>query len=430
MLQPILLLIILIFLNAVFASAEIAVISINEAKLRKMSADGDIRARKLTCLTEQPARFLATIQVAITLAGLLQSAFAAENFATPLVSALVNVGVKIPESILKTVAIIVITLVLSYFNLVFGELVPKRLGMKKAESIALGLSRMLYSVSKICAPIVWLLTASTNGVLRLFGINPDEEDEQVTEEAIRLMLYESNEQGHIQPEENEIIQNVFEFNDISVDEICTHRRDVILLYMKDDVKQWHETICKSRHTYYPICGKNRDEIIAVLDTKGYLRLENKSKDTIIKEATGRPMYILEHMKANVVFREMKNKRKYFAIVLDEYGGMSGIITLHDLMEALVGDLSDEEETEEIIQIQKIEDGKWKIHGTASLREVSQELGYELEMEECDTFSGYISNIISRVPNDGEKFTCKKDILTIEVEEVKNHVIGMTTVYVK
>ena len=427
MLQPIVLLIILIFLNAVFASAEIAVISMNEVKLHKLASEGDTRAVRLERLTEQPARFLATIQVAITLAGLLQSAFAAENFADPLVESLAAAGVPIAPSVLKTISIVVITLILAFFNLVFGELVPKRLAMKKAESMALGMSRMLYSVSKIFAPLVWLLTASTNLVLRLLGIDPNEEDGQVTEEEIRLMLSEGNEQGNIQQEETEIICNVFQFNDITAGEICTHRRDVVLLYIDEAPEEWHETVCSCRHSCYPVCGLNTDEIIGVLDAKDYFRLEDRGRDNILANACNQPYFIPESMKANVLFREMKRTRNYFAVVLDEYGGMEGIITLHDLMEALVGDLSDEESGEEIAEIRRPEEGVWEIRGTAPLRMVSEALGCELDDGECDTWSGFVSGLAGRVPEDGETFTCRKDVFSIEVKEVRNHVIGKTLV---
>lgn len=430
MIQPVILLIVLIFLNATFASAEIAVISMNEAKLRKMAGDGDRRARKLTSLTEQPARFLATIQVAITLAGLLQSAFAAENFAGPLVRMLVNAGVTVPENILKTASIVVITLILAYFNLVFGELVPKRIAMKKAESLALGMSRMLYTVSKVFAPLVWLLTASTNGILRLLGMNPDEEDEVVTEEEILMMLMEGNEQGTIHEEENEIIQNVFEFDDISVEEICTHRREVTALSMEDSDQEWEETIHGSRHTYYPVYGKNLDDIIGVLDTKDYFRCNDKSRANIVENAMDEPFLVPETVKANVLFRKMKESRIYFSIVLDEYGGLSGIVTLHDLMESLVGELNEKEEPwrpEDIVQTGERE---WNIQGCALLDDVADALRISLPVETYDTFSGFVCGVIGRVPNDGEHFTCDTGEMTIEVQQVENHMIGAAAVILK
>ena len=232
--EPLILQVILIALNATFASAEIAVISMNETKLKKMASDGDKRAKRLAALTEQPAKFLATIQVAITLAGMLSSAFAAESFADPLVGMLVAAGVGIPENVLKSVTLLVITLILAYFNLVFGELVPKRIAMKKSESLALGLSGLLRAVSRVFAPLVWLLTASTNTILRLMGIDPNDNEEEVSEEEIRMMLEAGNEKGTIDEEEVEMIQNVFAFDDTSVEEVCTHRVDVVTLDLDDD----------------------------------------------------------------------------------------------------------------------------------------------------------------------------------------------------
>lgn len=430
MIQPIILLIILIFLNATFASAEIAVISMNEAKLRKMASDGDKRAVRLSSLTEQPARFLATIQVAITLAGLLQSAFAAENFADPLVGALKGIGVTIPENVLKSAAIIVITLVLAYFNLVFGELVPKRLAMKKAESMALGMAGLLYTVAKVFKPLVWLLTVSTNGILRLMGLNPDEEDEKVTEEEIRMLLMEGNEQGTIHEEENEIIQNVFEFDDISVEEICTHRREVVALYMDDTEEEWEKIIHDNRHTHYPICGKDLDDVIAVLDTRDYFRMEDRSRDALLAKAADQAFFVPETMKANILFRKMKENRTYFAVILDEYGGLCGIATLHDLMESLVGDLSDPEEPWKPEDIEIIGEKEWRIQGVTLLDDVSDTLKLQLPVDTYDTFGGFVCGIINRIPDDGETFSCETEDLLIQVHNVRNHMIGETTVKLK
>lgn len=247
--QAIVLLIILIFLNAVFASAEIAVLSMSETKLKKLVGEGDRRALKLNNLIEQPARFLATIQVAITLAGFLQSAFAADTFADPLVTVLLEAGVPVPANVLRSAAIVLITIILSYFTLVFGELVPKRLAMKKTEQMALGMAGLLYFVAKVFAPLVWLLTVSTNLVLRLMGISPEEEEDQVTEEEIRMLLMEGSEQGNIQLEETQMIRNVFEFDDIPVDEICTHRREAVMLYLEDTPEEWEEVIRNHRYTH-------------------------------------------------------------------------------------------------------------------------------------------------------------------------------------
>ena len=276
-LGPIVLQVVLIGLNAVFASAELAVISMNDAKLQKLAKDGDMRAKRLVSLTEQPAKFLATIQVAITLAGLLGSAFAAENFAGALAEAVQKTGVGISESVLKSAAVFLITLVLAYFNLVFGELVPKRVAMKKTESMALGMSGVLTAVSKIFSPLVALLTVSTNGILKLMGIDPEDEEEVVSEEEIYMMLEVGNEKGTIDREETEWIRNVFAFDDTALDEICTHRVDVTALALEERMEEWNETILNSRYTCYPIYNEDMDDIMGVLHTKDYFRLQDRSR---------------------------------------------------------------------------------------------------------------------------------------------------------
>ncbi len=428
MIGKIILLIVLIFLNAVFASAEIAVISMNDAKLRQLTSEGNKRAITLSKLVEQPSRFLATIQVAITLAGLLSSAFAADSFSQPIVKWLINSGVNIGEKTLSTITLVVITLILAYFNLVFGELVPKRIAMKRAESMALGMAKTLYGVSIVFRPIVFILTVSTNLVLRIFGINPNENDEKVTEEEIRMLLSQGREQGTINDYENEIIQNVFEFNDTTIEQICTHRIDVDSLDADGSIDEWNKIIFETRHTYYPVFRDNNENIIGILDTKDYFRLSRKSKSQILLNAVDEPFYAPEGMKANVLFKQMKIKRRYFAVIIDEYGGFEGIITLHDLMEALVGDMYDIEEGKVLSDIQLLTEGSWRIRGSADIREVSEAVGVDLTDEDLyDTFNGYVCSVIQRVPNDGETFICETDDLIISVRAVKNHMIQTAAV---
>ena len=318
--------IVLIAINAIFACVEIAVVSINDTKLEKMVSDGNKKAIRLQKLTSQPSRFLATIQVAITLSGFLGSAFAADNFSEPLVAWLLSIGVPIPEKTLDTIAVVLITLILSYVTLIFGELVPKRVAMNKTEAISLGLSGMITFVSKVFAPLVWLLTASTNGVLRLLGIDPNEKEDEVTEEEIRMMVDAGSEKGAIDCEEKELIQNVFEFNDISVEEICTHRTDVAMLWMDESIDEWEEIIHESRHSYFPVCGEDVDDIIGILDAKDYFRLREKNHEIIMREAIKPAYFVPENIKASTLFQNMKKSGNYFAVVLDEYGGMEGIIT--------------------------------------------------------------------------------------------------------
>ena len=419
---PLILQVVLIALNAIFASAEIAVISMNDTKLQKMAKEGDARAKRLVTLTEQPTKFLSTIQVAITLAGLLGSAFAAENFAGALVAVMQGTEVGISTAVLETFAVFVITLVLAYFNLVFGELVPKRVGMKKAEGLALSISGMLTMVSKFFAPLVWLLTVSTNGILKLLGINPEDEDETVSEEEIYMMLEVGAEKGTIDREETEWIRNVFAFDDTSVDEVCTHRVDVTALGLEESDAEWKETILQSRFTYYPVYQEDQDDIVGVLNTKDYFRLEDKSRENILTKAVEKPYYVPETMKADVLFHNMKKERKHFAIVLDEYGGLSGVISMHDLMELLVGNLDADEK-----EIVAVGENTWKISGGASLDDVAEELEIKLPVEEYDTFGGYIFGELGKIPDDGTKFMLEAGGMKIQVEKVANHRIIDTIV---
>lgn len=425
--NAIILLIILIALNAMFAATEIAVISMNDVKLKNMAEGGDKRAIRLVNLTEQPARFLSTIQVAITLASLLQSAVAAETFADQIVDKLLDAGVSIAPGVLHGVSIVVITLILSYFTLVFGELVPKRVAMKKTELIALGMSGILYGVAKAFAPIVWLLTKSTNGILRILRINPEEEDSSVTEESIKMMLAEGKEKGVIQPEEDELIQNIFEFDDITAEEMCTHRRDVIALSLSNDFEEWKKTIRESRHTKYPVCGDNLDDIVGVLDTRDYFMHPAGDKQQVVDNTVEKAMLVPESMKANSLFRKMQENREYFAVVIDEYGGMSGIVTLHDIMEALLGDLSEKESPIKPEEIEKLSEDKFVIQGSADLEDVAEALDIEMPIDVYDTFSGFICGVLGRIPEEGEKFKCQWEDWTITAHNVKHHIVESATI---
>ena len=411
--------IVLIAVNALFASSEIAVISMSEARLKMLSEEGDKRAKRLLNLTKQPAKFLATIQVAITLAGLLGGAFAAENFADPIVDLVLSLGVNIPRSAAHSVVVFLITLVLTYFSIVFGELVPKRLAMKKTESLSLSLSGILFFMSKICAPLVWLLTVSTNALLRLLGIDPNQNDEVVTEDEIKMMLMEGSQQGTIENDENEIIQNVFDMNDTSAEEVSTRRRDVVCLYLEDDMSVWADTIRGSHYTYFPVCGESQDDVVGVLNTKDYFRLDDLSRKSVMKNAVDKPFFVPEGIRADQLFSRMKQERKYFAIVIDEYGGMSGIVTVHDLMEELVGDMDDEDTVREV-EIRQLGEDRWEIRGSADLEEVAEKLGVQLPTDEHETFNGLVCGIVGRVPDEGEQFSCEGYGLKIDVKNVTGH----------
>ena len=420
--SALLLQVVLIFLNSVFASAEIAVISVSDAKLAKLEEDGNKKAKKLKKLTENPANFLATIQIAITLSGFLASAFAAENFSDDLTEFILSTGfTAVSPQVLNSVSVVVITLLLSYFTLVFGELVPKRVAMKKTEQLALGVASLITVISKVCAPVVWILTASTNGVLRLMGIDPNSDDDEVSEEEIRLMVDEGAQKGVIDADDQEMINNVFEFDDLVADEFATHRTDISLLWLEESTEEWAATIHESRHSKYPVCDETVDKIIGVLDVKDFFRLQNEPKEVILKEAIRPAYFVPESIHADVLFKQMKKTHNYFAVVLDEYGGMTGIVTMNDLLEQIVGDL-DEEPTpeEEEPEIEKLDSKTWKIQGGADLEEVAEALKVDLPVDEYDTFGGYIFGNYGTIPDDGSVFEIDLPPLHIKVTEIKDH----------
>ena len=422
----------LIALNAIFACAEIAVLSINETKLERMAEQGDKRAKRLYRLTCEPARFLATIQVAITLSGFLGSAFAADNFSEPLVDWILSKGVTIPYATLDTIAVILITLILSYFTLVFGELVPKRIAMKKSEQLALGISGIVGGISVAFKPIVWFLSASTNLVLRLCGIDPNQAEDQVSEEEIRMMVDAGSEKGAIDHEEKEFIQNVFEFNDIDVGDIATHRTDTALLWMEDSDEVWAETIHQSRYTRYPVCDGSPDNIIGLLNAKDYFRLEDKSRESLIANAVQPPYFVLETVKADVLFRNMRKGGNSMAIVMDEYGGMVGIITLYDLIEELVGELNDEPEDRENPDpyIQSIGENTWELFGNIPLEDIEKTIGIELDSQDHNTLTGLVFETLGSIPADGEQdISLSIEGMDIRVLRIEEHQIERATITV-
>jgi len=414
----------LIVLNAVFACAEIAVISINDTKLERLSETGNKKAKRLMSLTSQPAKFLATTQIGITLAGFLGSAFAADNFAHKLTNWFVGMGASVSVSVLNTVSVISITLILSYVTLVLGELVPKRIAMKKAEAIGLAMSGVVYVLSKMLKPVVWLLTLSTNAILRLIGIDPNADDENVTEEEIRIMVDAGSEKGAIDAQEKEFIHNLFDFDDITADEIMTHRTDVSLLRLEDEDEDWEKTIIGSRYAIYPICEESPDNIVGVLDTRDYFRLKEKerTRENVLQNAVKPAQFVPETVRADMLLRNMKKSRNHFAIVMDEHGGMSGIITINDLLEQLVGDLENDTAAPAdklLIELICPDPETWRINGTAPMEEVEKALGVPLPCDEYDTFAGMVFGLLGSIPEDGSTLEIEGYGLDIKIESIQN-----------
>jgi putative hemolysin len=332
---------------------------------------------------------------------------------------------------LDTISVIAITLILSYFTLVLGELVPKRVAMRHSEKLALTLSGLVNFVSSVFSPVVWLLTMSTNGLLRLMGIDPHAIDDDITEEEIRMMVDRGSERGAINHAEKEMIQNVFEFDNKTAEDVMIHRTEVVVLWLDESPEQWENTIVESRHSIYPVCDETTDNVIGILKTKDYFRIKEKTRENILKQAVKPAYFVPETVRTDVLFRNMKQSRNHFAIVLDEYGGMNGIITMVDLLEELVGDLEDDDTLpKQPPLIERIDARTWKVQGVAPLELVSEQLGVKLPEEDYDTFAGLVFGLLGYIPDDGSTPELEEFGLVIKVTEIKDHQLEKAIVYLE
>jgi len=421
LLRQLLLQLFLILLNAFFASAEIALISLNESKLEKHAKDGNKRAKRLLPLIRQPEKFLGTIQVGITLAGFLSSAFAADNFSKKIVTFFLNFNLPLSPQVLRTISIVLITVILSVITIILGELVPKRIAMKKSERLAYAISFFIVIISKLFFPVVWFLSKTSNGILFLLGINPNEKEESATEEDIRLMVDAGSAKGNIEQSEKEIIHNVFEFDDRSACEVMTHRLDTIVLFLKDDDKTWKNTIIQNRHSHYPVCGDTIDDIAGVLSTRDYLLLDDQRRAAVLEKAVHGAQFVPESLKADVLLKKMKANRNHFAIVLDEYSGFTGIVSMNDLLESLIGEINDPNDISGAPLIEKnSKTEEWIVSGSAPLDKLASALDVPLPVDDYDTFAGFVFGEMGRVPDDGEQCEVNIGNLHIKLIDIKDH----------
>lgn len=393
------LLVVLIMCNAFFAMSEIALISLNDNKVKKMAQEGDKRAKILARLTAEPSRFLATIQVGVTLSGFLASAVAADTFAEYVVHAFA--GIAIPATTVRTISIFVITLLLSYVTLVFGELVPKRVAMQNAERVSFSIARIIAFVSWIGKPFVGLLSASTNGVLRLMGIDPHQKPEEVTEEEIRMMIDVGGESGTIEQSEKDMINNIFEFDDRTAEEMMTHRTEISAVEIGTSLEEITALALESGYSRIPVYEDDLDSIIGILYVKDLLALVTGQVqgEFDLRQYMREPLYVLESTSCKTLLSEFKLKKIQMAIVVDEYGGTSGLVSMEDLLESIVGNIQDEYDDEEE-DISDLGDGSYLIDGLAPLEEVLKLFGLDLDdADEYDTIGGYIINELGYIPAD-------------------------------
>lgn len=410
-------LLILILINAFFAAAEIAVISLSEARLKKQAEEGDKKARQLLKLTQAPDHFLSAIQIAITLAGFLSSAFAADTFSDPLVKWLVEErGVTALDShALNSVMVVLITIVLSYFSLVLGELVPKRIAMKKTQAVARFTLGPVRAVAAVFRPVIWLLSKSTNGVLRLLRIDPNADQEDVSEDEIRMMVDLGEERGAIEASEKELIENIFEFNNTTAEDVMVHRTDMVMVWAQDTNEDIVNTILTSGRSRFPVYEEDADHIVGVLNTRDFLLNAQAEHPKPLSELLRPAYFVPDSVRTDVLFRDMQSKKVHMAIVVDEYGGTSGLVTMEDLLEEIVGSIYDEFDPLEEQDIEQIEPGVWKVSGSCDLERVAQALEVEFPEEEgSDTLGGLVFAQLSVIPEDGAQLEVDARGLRIKV----------------
>lgn len=397
----ILLLIALILINAFFAMSEMAIISLNDNKLKKMVTEGDKTAKILAKIVSEPSKFLATIQVGVTLSGLLASAVAADTFAEYIVYALR--AAPINPAVVRVVSLAVITLILSFFTLVFGELVPKRLAMTNYEKISFAIARPLSVIYKIERPFVALLSCSTNTILRLLGINPDQKPEEVTEEEIRMMVDVGNENGSIEESAKDMINNIFEFDDRTAGEIMTHRTEMVAIELRTPLTEIIRLAISDGYSRIPVYDGSLDDIVGILYVKDLLGLvlENPDMAFDLESHMRQPLYMPENNRCKVLFQKFNEMKIQVAIIVDEYGGTAGMVTMEDLIESIVGNIQDEYDDEDE-EISRISDDTFSIDGTAPLDEVERLLHVKFpEDGDYDTLGGFMVDTLGHIPAPNE-----------------------------
>ena len=416
--MQILILVILILINAFFAASEIAFISLNDAKIDKQAKEGNKKALQIQKMLKNPSAFLATIQIGITLAGFLSSAFASDAFASELAPVLNKLMPFFSVSVWNTISIILITIILSFFTLVFGELVPKRLAMKNYEKISFATIGFIRTLSIVTLPFVKFLTFVTNKVSKLFGVGENEE-ETVTEEEIRMMIDQGKEKGTIEEQEKELLNNVFEFDDITVSEIMRHRKDIFAVDINTNIEELMQEILKEEYRYsrIPVYDETIDEIKGILYVKDILKNINK-KNFKIKNIVHEPYFVPQSKMINDLFKEMQQHKTQMAIILDEYGGTAGLITMEDILEELVGEIYDEYDNVEA-EYEKIDENTYIISGSMTINDVNKLLDAEIPEGDYDTISGFLQDELDRIPEEEENPIIETEKVTYKIEEYED-----------
>ncbi len=420
----------LIFVNAFFSMSEMAIVTLNDNKIDKMASEGNKKAKQIQKLTENTSSFLSTIQIGVTLAGFLTSATAAQSFAEMLSNAIAKTSIVnvIPIGVISGFSTVVITLIMSYFSLVLGELVPKKIAMNKPEKMAFMAAPILVFVAKITRPVVKFLALSTNGVLRLIGIDPHADEEVVTEEEIRMMVDVGGEKGVIEDVQIEMINNIFEFDDIDVADIMTHRTDMVCIDDDEPLSEAVKLSIENGFSRIPVYEEDPDDIIGIVYIKDFLKYvgTNLPKTKTVKDMMRPAYYVPETKRCGELFTEMTEKRVQMAVVIDEYGGTAGIVTLEDLLESIVGNIQDEYDQEDE-EISIINDTVFEVDGITDIEEVEEHTGKKFPEGDYDTIGGYIISVLGFLPQDGEMNEVTFENVKFTVLNVEERRIGKVKV---
>ena len=423
-----LLLFVLVIINAFFAMSEIAIISLNDNVVDKQAEDGNKKAQKVKKLTDNPSNFLSTIQIGVTLAGFLTSASASSSFADGLTQKLIALGTPIPANVINGISVVLITIIMSYFSLVFGELAPKRMAMQKPEKIAYSVVGVLLVVKTLTSPFVKILSASTNLVVKLCGFDPNANEESVTEEEIRMMVDVGQEKGVIEDIQKEMIDNIFDFDDIDVSDIMTHRTDMFAVEDTDSLEEVVSISIEHGYSRIPVFHEDPDNIIGIVYIKDLLKYistslpKNKGPKDVMREA----YYVPFSKNCGELFNEMCEKRVQMAVVVDEYGGTAGIVTMEDLLEAIVGNIQDEydNEDEEIVEVSE---NVFTIDGTAYIEEVNELVGDIIPDGDYDTLGGFLISRLGYLPQNGDMTEVTFENLKFTILNVEDRRIGKVRV---
>lgn len=424
-LPKLVLLLALVLVNAFFAASEIAIVTFNDNKLKKLADDGNKKAKMLVKMVSEPSKFLSSIQVGVTLSGFLASASAAEQFQPMLTKALSFIPIQ--TSVLSGISLLIITLAISYVSLVLGELVPKRIAMHNPEKISLAVAPIVYFLYRVEKPLVAVLSFSTNLILRLIGIDPANKPEQVTEEEIRMMIDVGNEEGTIEQSERDMIDNIFEFDDITAEDVMTHRTEIAAVESTSTIPEVVRLAMTEGYSRIPVYKEDIDDIIGIVYAKDMLRfigkgeesLENRSIEPFIREV----IFVPESNRCTDLFKTFKDKKIQMAVVVDEYGGTSGIVTMEDLLEAIVGNMQDEYDNEEE-EFSKISDHIFNLDGSMAIEDVEKLLHIKVEDgEDYDTLSGLLTDLLDRIPSPDEHPTVQIDHVEFTVLLVEDRRIA-------